>query len=128
MATQTIRTEPTTAAAATATDVLVANGAGFEAGLEETIHGAEDDGTAVFEAIDHVASLQASEDAPAEEDEHADEEGEGDEAHEGVDAHFFNDPARMATAINPAIAVAAFLHLPWVIAAMLSRSRLSCRC
>jgi zinc/manganese transport system substrate-binding protein len=79
-------------------DVVVANGAGFEAGLEETIHGAEDDGTPVFEAIDHVAILQVSEDAPAEEDEHADEEGEGDEAHEGVDPHFFNDPARMATA------------------------------
>jgi zinc/manganese transport system substrate-binding protein len=87
-------------------DVLVANGAGFEAGLEETIHGAEDDGTAVFEAIDQVATLQASEDAPAEEDEHADEEGEGDGAHDGVDAHFFNDPARMATAAE---ALAGFL-------------------
>jgi len=77
-------------------DVLVANGAGFEAGLEETIHGAEEDGTVVFEAIDHVATLEA-----AEGDEHADEEGEeeGDEhADEGVDPHFFNDPARMATA------------------------------
>ena len=52
----------------------------------------------MFEAIDHVATLQVSEDAPAEEDEHADEEGEGEEAHEGVDPHFFNDPARMATA------------------------------
>jgi zinc/manganese transport system substrate-binding protein len=87
-------------------DVLVANGAGFEAGLEETIHGAEDDGTPVFEAIDHIATLPVSEDAPAEEDEHADEEGEGDEAHDGVDPHFFNDPARMATAAE---ALAGFL-------------------
>lgn len=73
-------------------DVLVANGAGFEAGLEDTIHGAEEDGTVVFEAIDHVATLEA-----AEGDEHADEEGD-DHGHEGVDPHFFNDPARMATA------------------------------
>jgi zinc/manganese transport system substrate-binding protein len=86
-------------------DVLVANGAGFEAGLEETIHGAEDDGTAVFEAIDHVATLQLSEDAPADGD-HADEEADGDEAHGGVDPHFFTDPARMATAAE---ALAAFL-------------------
>ena len=50
-------------------DVLVANGAGFEAGLEDTIHGAEDDGSTVFEAIDHVATLEAAEDAHAEEDE-----------------------------------------------------------
>jgi zinc/manganese transport system substrate-binding protein len=88
-------------------DVLVANGGGFEAGLEETIHGAEDDGTPVFEAVDHVATLEAAEDAHAEEeaDEHADEgaatgaEGEGDDhADEGVDPHFFNDPARMTMA------------------------------
>jgi zinc/manganese transport system substrate-binding protein len=91
-------------------DVLVANGAGFEEGLEDTIHGAEDDGVVVFEAIDHVDTLEAGEDA------HADEAGgesagdaaeEGDDhADEGVDPHFFTDPARMAAAAE---ALAAFL-------------------
>jgi zinc/manganese transport system substrate-binding protein len=80
-------------------DVVVANGGGFEAGLEETLHAAEEDGTVVVEAIDHVTTIRPAEEAPAEEDEHADEEGEGDDhGDEGVDAHFFNDPARMATA------------------------------
>lgn len=78
-------------------DVVVANGAGFEAGLEETIHAAEEDGTVVVEAIDHVATLDAPDEAPAEADEHAEEEAEGDDhGHEGVDPHFFTDPARMA--------------------------------
>jgi zinc/manganese transport system substrate-binding protein len=81
-------------------DVLVANGAGFEEGLEDTIHGAEDDGVVVFEAIDHVETLAA-----AEGDEETAEEGD-DAGHEGVDPHFFTDPARMAAAAE---ALAAFL-------------------
>ena len=81
-------------------DVLVANGAGFEEGLEDTIHGAEDDGVVVFEAIDHVETLAAAEG----ELEHA-EDGH-DAGHEGVDPHFFTDPARMAAAAE---ALAAFL-------------------
>jgi zinc/manganese transport system substrate-binding protein len=82
-----------------AADVVVANGGGFEAGLEETVHAAEEDGTVVIEAIDHVATLEAS---AEEEDEHAEEEEEAEEGdehgHEGVDGHFFTDPARMAAA------------------------------
>jgi zinc/manganese transport system substrate-binding protein len=66
-------------------DVLVANGAGFEAGLQDTIDGAADDGVTVFEAVDHVETLAAE------------DEAEGDDP-EGVDPHFFTDPARMATA------------------------------
>ncbi len=91
-------------------DVVVANGAGFEAGLEDAIHGAEDDGVVVFEAIDNVSTLDAVEAS----DDHADEaevegadeadEAEGAEAdehgHEGVDPHFFTDPARMAEAAD----------------------------
>jgi zinc/manganese transport system substrate-binding protein len=61
-------------------DVLVANGGGFEAGLEDTIDAAADDGVTVFEAVDHVEPLAAPE--------HADDH----------DPHFFTDPARMATA------------------------------
>jgi zinc/manganese transport system substrate-binding protein len=60
-------------------DVVVANGAGFEAGVEDTIHGAEDDGAVVFEAIDHVNTIDAAED-------------------EHPDPHFFTDPSRMADA------------------------------
>jgi zinc/manganese transport system substrate-binding protein len=82
------------AAALREADVVVANGAGFEAGVEDTIHGAEDDGAVVFEAIDHVGTIDAAE------DEHADEE-EGDEhglEDEHADPHFFTDPSRMADA------------------------------
>ena len=70
-------------------DVLVANGGGFEAGLEDTLDGAADDGVAVFEAVDHVDPLAAPE--------HPDE----------PDPHFFTDPARMATAAEALAAVLA---------------------
>jgi zinc/manganese transport system substrate-binding protein len=80
-------------------DVVVANGAGFEAGLDDTIDGAEDEGAPVFRAIDHVDTLASG---------HANETGGGDEEHDGeddegehgeddgVDPHFFTDPSRMA--------------------------------
>ena len=60
-------------------DLVVANGAGLEAGLADTIDTARADGAPVFEAIDHVDTLEAA---------------SGD----GVDPHFFTDPARMADA------------------------------
>lgn len=66
-------------AAARDADLVVANGGGFEPGLEDTVSGAADDGTPVFEALDHVTPLP------------------GDDP-EGVDPHFFTDPARMAEA------------------------------
>ncbi len=65
-------------------DVLVANGGGFEAGLQDTIDGAADDGVTVFEAVDHVDALATAEDGGPRDD--------------GVDPHFFTDPARMADA------------------------------
>jgi zinc/manganese transport system substrate-binding protein len=71
------------AAALREADLVVVNGAGFEAGLEDAIDGAVDDGATVFAAVDHVDTLPAGE--------HADEG-------EGVDPHFFTDPARMAAA------------------------------
>lgn len=58
-------------------DVVVANGGGLEAGLDDTLEGAAADGATVFEAMDHVDDPLA----------------EGDT----VDPHFFTDPARMAT-------------------------------
>lgn len=62
-------------------DALVTNGAGFEAGLEDTIGGARQDGVPTFVATDHVTTLPAG-------------------GHEGGadDPHVFTDPARMATA------------------------------
>jgi len=71
------------AAALREAHLVVVNGAGFEAGLEDAIDGAVDDGATVFAAVDHVDTLPAGK--------HADEG-------EGVDPHFFTDPARMAAA------------------------------
>ncbi|HEX6568931.1 MAG TPA: metal ABC transporter substrate-binding protein [Acidimicrobiales bacterium] len=74
------------AAAMREADLLVANGGGFEAGLVDTIRGAEDDGVPVFEAVDHVDLLAV-----------AGSEGGGSTGDEGADPHVFTDPARMAT-------------------------------
>jgi zinc/manganese transport system substrate-binding protein len=85
-------------------DLLVVNGGGFEPGLEDTVRSAADDGVDVFEAIDHVPSLEAPDgEHGAGEGDEADEgdEGGGDEGgdgHDDVDPHFFTDPARMAMA------------------------------
>jgi zinc/manganese transport system substrate-binding protein len=81
-------------------DVLVANGGGFEAGLEDTVDGAADDGVTVFEAVDHVEPLAAPE-GVADQAAGGDDEGEpaqDEHGSEGEDPHFFTDPARMATA------------------------------
>jgi zinc/manganese transport system substrate-binding protein len=64
------------AAALRDADLVVANGAGLEAGLDDTLDAARDDGATVFEAIGHVDMLD-------------------DAAGDGVDPHFFTDPARM---------------------------------
>lgn len=55
-------------------DVIVTNGGGFEAGLDDAVAAAEDDGVTVFAALDAV-------------DRRLDD-----------DPHFFTDPARMAEA------------------------------
>jgi zinc/manganese transport system substrate-binding protein len=77
------------AAALREADLVVVNGAGFEAGLEDAIDGAVDDGATVFAAVDHVDILPATDEGG---DEHA------EEGWRAVDPHFFTDPARMATA------------------------------
>jgi zinc/manganese transport system substrate-binding protein len=56
-------------------DAVIANGAGFEEGLDDALSAAADEGTDVFEAISTVETI-------------------GDP----VDPHFFTDPARMAVA------------------------------
>jgi zinc/manganese transport system substrate-binding protein len=74
------------AAALREADLIVTNGGGFEAGLDDTVAAAEDDGVTVFSALDAVDRL-------------------------GDDPHFFTDPARMAVAAR---ALADFLpdHVP----------------
>jgi zinc/manganese transport system substrate-binding protein len=62
-------------------DLVVANGGGFEGGLDDAVDGAEADGATVFRAAEHVAPPAA-----------------GTPAEDGVDPHFFTDPARMAEA------------------------------
>ena len=91
-------------------DVLVVNGAGFEAGLDDTVDAAEDDGVVVFTAIDHVDTLATGEQG----DVHAEEEGETDDHaeedaddHGDVDPHFFTDPSRMAEAAEALVDVLA---------------------
>jgi zinc/manganese transport system substrate-binding protein len=54
-------------------DLVVANGGGFEAGLDDTLEAAEDDGATVVRALDSVERIDD-------------------------DPHFFTDPARMAVA------------------------------
>ena len=56
-------------------DLLVVNGAGFEAGLEDAIDAAEDAGAEVFDVSEHVDLL-------------------------GDDPHFWFDPARMVPAVE----------------------------
>jgi zinc/manganese transport system substrate-binding protein len=97
-------------------DLLVTNGGGLEAGLDSTIEGAEDDGVAVFTALDHVdplpgaAGSEHAEGDHAEDDHTEDDDGTGsagddddEHDHDGhdhgdIDPHFFTDPARMAVA------------------------------
>jgi zinc/manganese transport system substrate-binding protein len=61
-------------------DAVVANGAGFEEGLDDALSAAAADGVDVFEVIDTVDTIG------------------GDHDGESVDPHFFTDPARMAVA------------------------------
>lgn len=62
-------------------DVLVVNGAAFEAGLDDTITAAKEDGVMVCTAIDGVDVLPT--DDP-----------------ETTDPHFFTDPSRMSDAVD----------------------------
>lgn len=57
-------------------DVIVINGLGFEAGLDDTIDAAEDDGATVLRLTDHTPDLLAD------------------------DPHVFTDPARLAAAVT----------------------------
>lgn len=69
-------------------DLLVINGGGLEAGLDDAIDGAGDDGVPIFSAIDHVDTLDS-----------ADVGHTADDGHDhDVDPHFSTDANRMADA------------------------------
>jgi zinc/manganese transport system substrate-binding protein len=65
-------------------DLLVTSGLGFEAGLEDTIEAAADDGTEVAVAADPVETLPSA----------------GQDEHGDADPHFFTDPTRMRVAVE----------------------------
>lgn len=87
-------------------DLVVANGLGLEAGLEEALAGAQSDGTPVLSVAPELDPIpfgsahgHADEEAHADE-EHADEDAHADEehAHGDLDPHVWFDMTRMATA------------------------------
>jgi zinc/manganese transport system substrate-binding protein len=120
-------------------DLLIVNGAGFEAGLLSAIEGAEEDGVAVHEAISAVDTIDLGDDRghghddddghdddghdddghdddghddDGHDDDGHDDDGHDDDGHghEGEDPHFFADPARMAVAVE-AMAEALATHV-----------------
>lgn len=101
-------------------DLLITNGAGFEAGMTALIEGVADAGTAVFafaDAVDLRTLDEPRDDAEARHDDHADEATEaeheeaeaeaeaehgGDDNHEaeGLDPHLWTDPQMISTALK----------------------------
>ena len=78
-------------------DLVVANGLGLEAGLDDALDNAASDGATVIEVADLVDPIPFG--AGGHADEHADEEGKDDEhGHGGEDPHFWFDMDRMAQA------------------------------
>jgi zinc/manganese transport system substrate-binding protein len=76
-------------------DLVVANGAGLEGGLQDVIAAAAADGVAVIEAASFVELLPFE--AHEDEGEAHEHEGEDHEHEDGtVDPHLWTDPARMA--------------------------------
>ncbi len=95
-------------------DLLVVNGAGFEAGMSDILANVEASGTAVFTAADHVSLLTLGDDEHEEQeheqelDEHDDEQDHDDEhddeqdhEHDGAsDPHLWTDPDRIAQVVH----------------------------
>lgn len=87
-------------------DLLVVNGAGFEAGLDDAIDAAADAGAPVFAFADHAELLSLDDHG----DEHGDDEHDADDGghseddghdHEGdLDPHLWTDPTRLVPAVE----------------------------
>lgn len=73
-------------------DLVIANGLGLEAAMEDTLQTAVADGANVYEVAPDLDPLQLSE------GEHEDEDGAQEESRDGADPHVWFDPLRMATA------------------------------
>jgi len=89
-------------------DLVVVNGLGLEAGLDDAVDRAREDGAAVFTATDHVALRPAGGGEAHAEEEHADEEEHaGEEEHGDEDPHVWLDPVAMSgvvAALGPELA------------------------
>jgi zinc/manganese transport system substrate-binding protein len=72
--------------------VVVANGLGLEASLDDSLESVEDGGVPVFRATDHVSTLPFS----GEVDHGEEDSGGGDAGHDGDDPHIWQDPMRTA--------------------------------
>lgn len=72
-------------------DLVVANGLGFEAGLEDVLRNAVDSGVTVFEATDYVTIREGG---------HPDEQPTGDEDPANGDPHFWTDASQMARVVE----------------------------
>jgi len=85
-------------------DLLVVNGAGFEASMDDLIDAVADGGTPVFAVADVVDLLPATGDDHDDEthdDESVDDESVDDHHHDGdADPHLWTDPTRVATAVD----------------------------
>ncbi|MFP3914507.1 MAG: metal ABC transporter solute-binding protein, Zn/Mn family [Actinomycetota bacterium] len=95
---------PGQAARLRSADLVVANGLGLEAGLEEALDSAAAEGTVVLSLAEQVDPIPFGEhggehDEEAEHDEESEHDGESHE-HEGDDPHFTLDPLRMADAMD----------------------------
>lgn len=83
-------------------DLLVVNGLQLEQGLIDAIEAAEQEGTEVLRLTDHVELI----DFALADDTHDHAEGEGDaheaegEQHDAADPHIWQDPLRMAEAVE----------------------------
>ena len=83
-------------------DLVVVNGGGFEAGLEDVVESARDEGVPVHEAISAVDDLLLT-DEEGHEDDH-DDGHDHEHGDEGVDPHVFTDPVRAAQAARGILA------------------------
>ncbi len=89
-------------AAMAAADLVIANGLGLEAGLEDALAAAERDGTRLLEVAPELDPLPFGEAHQDEGEAHQDEgeahQDEGEHGHSGDDPHVWLDVARVATA------------------------------
>jgi len=80
-------------------DLVIANGLGLEAGLEDALDNARSDGATVLEIAELVDPIPFGEHADDHSDDHADEAATEDEhEHGSEDPHVWFDMTRMATA------------------------------